>query len=243
MFVENYYATVASVLSDIFTKETEKIREAGSMLADTLQNDGLLHVFGCGHSHMLAEELFYRAGGLAAVSPIFEIATMLHEGALKSSEIERTSGYARWVVPRYPFRENDCFLIVSTSGVNPFGIEMAQEVAAKGVKIIGVSSFAYLGDPSRQKDGLHLPDVCDICIDNHVPHGDAAVAVRDDGTKAGPVSTIASAAVCNGIVLSACEQLKARGLEPEIFRSGNVPGGMNINNDLVQRYRSRVKHL
>ncbi|OQB25607.1 MAG: hypothetical protein BWY11_00271 [Firmicutes bacterium ADurb.Bin182] len=243
MFVENYYSIVTSVLKDIFTKEADKIREAGSMLADTLQKGGLLHVFGCGHSHMFAEELFYRAGGLAAVSPIFEVPAMLHEGAVKSSEIERTSGYAHRVVSRCRFEENDCFLIVSTSGINPFGIEMAQEIGSKGVKTIGISSFAYLKDPSRHKDGLHLPDVCDLCIDNHVPHGDAAVPVNSDGTKAGPVSTIASAAICNGIVLSACEQLKERGIEPELFRSGNLPGGENINKDLINRYRLRVKHL
>jgi uncharacterized phosphosugar-binding protein len=146
-------------------------------------------------------------------------------------------------VPRYQFRENDCFLIVSTSGINPFGIEMAQEIGARGVKTIGISSFAYLKDPSRQKDGLHLPDVCSLCIDNHVPHGDASVPVRSDGTKAGPVSTIASVAICNSIVLSACEQLRAHGVEPEVFRSGNIPGGEHANNDLIQRYRLRVKHL
>lgn len=243
MFVENYYAAVSSTLSEIFSKETEKIAAAGAILADTLASDGLLHVFGCGHSHMLAEELFYRAGGLAAVSPIFETAAMLHEGAMKSSEIERMSGYARHVVARCQFDKNDCFLIVSTSGINPFGIEMAQEVRRLGVQVIGISSFSYLGDPSRQKDGLHLPDVCDLCIDNHVPHGDAAVTVRSDGTKAGPVSSIASIAVANSIVLSACEQLKARGIEPELFRSGNMPGGDSVNDDLVRRYRPRVRQL
>lgn len=243
MFVEQYYETVSGILKEIFTKEYAQIQKAGAILADTLQNDGLLHVFGCGHSHIIAEELFYRAGGLAAVNPIFESSAMLHEGAVKSSEIERLSGYAKWVIARYPIQKNDCFLIVSSSGINSFGIEMAQEAAARGVRVIGVSSFLYREDQSRQKDGLHLPDVCDLCIDNHVPHGDATVVVRTDGSKAGPVSTIASAAICNSILLSACEQLRARGLEPDVFRSGNLPDGDEKNYDLIQRYRLRVKHL
>lgn len=243
MFVEQYQEAVFEILRVIFEQEKGKIENAGQILADTLASDGLLHVFGCGHSHILAEELFYRAGGLAAVNPIFESSAMLHEGAVKSSEIERLSGYAQWVAARYPIQKNDCFLAVSSSGINPFVIEMAQEATARGVPVIGISSFVYRADPSRQKDGLHLPDVCDICIDNHVPHGDASVSVRTDGTKAGPVSTIAAVAIVNSIVLSACEALRARGVEPDVFRSGNLPDGSDLNSDLIQRYRLRVKHL
>lgn len=243
MFVEQYQSAVTGVLSAIFEKEQVPIQNAGTALADTLEHDGLLYVFGCGHSHMLAEELFYRAGGLAAVSPIFESAAMLHEGAVKSSEIERLSGYAKWVFARYPVQKGDCFLVVSSSGINPFVIEMAQEAAARGARVIGISSFAYCEEASRQKDGLHLPDVCEICIDNHVPHGDATVEVRTDGSKAGPVSTIASVAIANSIVLSACETLRARGIEPDVFRSGNLPDGDERNHDLIQRYQLRIKHL
>lgn len=243
MFVEQYRSAVADVLSAIFEQEQQKILQAGAALADTLEGDGLLYVFGCGHSHILAEELFYRAGGLAAVSPIFESSAMLHEGAVKSSEIERLSGYAQWVIARYPISKGDCFLIVSSSGINPFAIEMAQEAAARGAAVIGISSFAYLQEASRQIDGLHLPDVCDLCIDNHVPHGDATVTVRTDGTKAGPVSTIASVAIANSIMLAACDALRARGIEPDVFHSGNLPDGSEHNHDLIQRFQHRVKHL
>lgn len=243
MFAEQYQSAVTNVLSAIFEQEQDRIAQAGAALADTLERDGLLYVFGCGHSHILAEELFYRAGGLAAVSPIFESSTMLHEGAMKSSEIERLSGYAPWVIARYPIQKGDCFLVVSSSGINPFAIEMAQEAAARGAMVIGISSFAYRTEASRQKDGLHLPDVCQICIDNHVPHGDATVSVRSDGSKAGPVSTIASVAIANSIVLAACDNLRARGIEPDVFRSGNLPDGDERNHDLIQKYRFRVMHL
>ena len=85
MYYQTYYENLKNNLEQIFTQENDKIAEAGAMLAETLEKDGLLYVFGCGHSHMLAEELFYRAGGLVPVYPIFETAAMLHEGAAKSS--------------------------------------------------------------------------------------------------------------------------------------------------------------
>ena len=182
MYYQQYYQTVSQTMEAIFSQETPKIEQAGAMLAETLKKEGLLYVFGCGHSHMLAEELFYRAGGLAPVYPIFETAAMLHEGAAKSSRIERMSGYAKHVMDRYPIGPNDSLLVVSTSGINPFPMEIAEAAKEKGAQVIGISSFASLGKPSRHKDGKHLPDFCDICVDNHVPTGDATVQVCADGT-------------------------------------------------------------
>lgn len=243
MYYRMYQKNVEETLDAIFTKETDGLEKAGQMLAQVLENDGLLYVFGCGHSHMLAEELFYRAGGLAPVYPIFETAAMLHEGAAKSSQIERMSGYAQHVIARYPIGPKDCLLIASTSGINPFGMEMAQLARERGAKVIGISSGAYVTQPSRQKDGLHLPDFCDICIDNHVPLGDATVTVCADGTKAGPVSTIATLAIANSLVLDACEIMKSHGVEPKVFHSGNCPGSDGYNAALLEEYMPRVRHL
>ena len=144
---------------------------------------------------------------------------------------------------RYPIGPNDCLLIVSTSGINPFPMEMAEAAKAKGANVIGISSFAYLGNPSRHPDGKHLPDFCDLCVDNHVPTGDATVQVCADGTKAGPVSTIASIAIANSIVLHACEVLNKEGIEPKVFHSGNCPGADGYNAALIDEYMPRVRNL
>lgn len=243
MYYQLYRENMTSTLDQIFTQEAEKIEQAGAMLAQALEQDGLLYVFGCGHSHMLAEELFYRAGGLAPVYPIFETAAMLHEGAAKSSQVERMSGYAQHVIGRYPIGPKDVLLVASTSGVNPFCMEMAQLAREKGARVIGISSFNYLEKPSRHKDGKHFPEFCDICVDNHVPVGDATVEVCNDGTKAGPVSSIATLAIANSIVLQACEILRGHGVEPKVFHSGNCPGADEYNAALLDEFMPRVRHL
>lgn len=242
-FVEEYAVCINKVLESIWQSEHQVIAQAGKMLADSLQSDGMLYVFGCGHSHLIGEELFYRAGGLGAVCPVFETSIMLHEGAAKSSKIERMSGYAKLVMARYRVSEKDCFLAVSSSGINPFAIEMAQLAREKGAKVLGISSFYYREKPSRHREGLHLPDVCDICIDNHVPLGDAAVTVCSDGTKAGPMSSIASLAIADAVMLAACQELRDRGIEPEVFRSGNCAGGDEYNEKLILRFSERVRSL
>ena len=85
--------------------------------------------------------------------------------------------------------------------------------------------------------------MCDLCIDNHVPVGDAVIQVRKDGTKAGPVSTVATLAIANSIALTACEKLKEQGIEPRVFRSGNCPGTDEYNAQILAEYMPRVRHL
>ena len=242
-FVGEYAAYSVQILNQIWENEAERIKEAGSYVADSLANDGLLYAFGCGHSHMIEEELFYRAGGLAAVYPMFDTSTMLHEGAAKSSQIERMSGYADKVIARYPITEKDTVLLASTSGINSFIIEFAQHARNTGAKVIGITSYAYLKKPSRHKDGLHLYDVCNLAIDNHVPSGDATVTVCEDGTKAGPISSVATLAICDAIELAACQSLRKRGLDPEVFRSGNVEGSDEYNGRLIKKYQGRIRSL
>jgi len=243
MFFEQYSSIVFSLLQDILSNETDAIRSAGDAVAGTIQKGGLVYVFGCGHSHMVEEELFYRAGGLAAISPIFETSTMLHEGAIKSSMIERMSGYAPLVLERYDISPDDCFIAASTSGINTLPIEMAKGARDRGAKVIGISSYNYLEKQSRHPEGLHLPDVCDIVINNHVPAGDATVQVRSDGTKAGPVSSIATIFIANAIMLTACEVLRNQGIEPEVYKSGNYEGGDEHNASLIKRYKARIRYL
>ena len=243
MFVDQYYKNITGILDTIYTEENENIKNIGSIIAEVFKKDQLLHVFGCGHSHMLEEELFYRAGGMALVNPIFETSTMLHEGAVKSSQIERMSGYARLVLERYSITPGDAILIASTSGINSFPIEMAQTAKEFGAIVIGITSFYYLDRPSRQIDGLHLKDVCDYVVDNHVPVGDASVEVRSDGTKSGPLSSIATLFIANSLMLAASDQLNEWKIEPKIYRSGNCPGGDQYNARLISQLKTRIKHL
>ena len=142
-YLSTYYGTVLALLEQILESERDVIVRAGCVLADTIQQDGLIHVFGCGHSHMVCEELFYRAGGLACIDPIFEQSVMLHDGAYKSSHIERMADYAADVVSRYPIEAGDTFLAISTSGINSFPIEAAETAKRQGATVVGITSSCY----------------------------------------------------------------------------------------------------
>ena len=82
------------------TTQAEGIEQAAKLVANSLAQDGMLYVFGCGHSHIIGEDLFYRAGGTAAVCAMLDSDLMLHTGAAKSSVYEKMTGLAQPVFER-----------------------------------------------------------------------------------------------------------------------------------------------
>ena len=243
MYYQNYYENVKNVLDQIFTQENEKIQQAGAMLAETLEKDGLLYVFGCGHSHMLAEELFYRAGGLVKVYPILDEALMLHNNASRSSQIERLSGYAatlldNGIVPT----ERDTIFIFSNSGRNAVPVEMALEMKQRNVRTICITNLAQSSAAaSRHSSGLRLFELCDIVIDNCGAVGDASMDIG--AHRCAPTSTVIGAAIFQAIVCGVVETLQERGIDPEVFCSSNVDGGDAINHRFIEQYRREIPML
>src|SRR6476646_1744224 len=87
--------------------QAENIRKAGVMIADAYQQDRLIHVYGGGgHTVMMVCEMFFRAGGLANVNPIFghDISPLCQ--ALKYLEIERTTGYGSCLIRYYDVKKD-----------------------------------------------------------------------------------------------------------------------------------------
>ena len=243
MGYQEYFKQVEEVLSKVMETQKEKIEEAAILVADSLAKDGMLYVFGCGHSHIIGEDLFYRAGGTVPVCAMLDSDLMLHGGAVKSSHYERMSGIAKPIFDRYCITTNDVMLIVSTSGINSVPVEMAMCAKEKGVPVIAIVSMAYAEDKSRHESGKKLHDVADLVIDNGVCHGDAAVTIGDSGIKAGPISTISACMIAQSIVVQADENMWNKGIMPPVYVSGNIPGGMEKNQDMIDRYMPRIKHL
>lgn len=243
MVYQEYWNQVEQVLGQVQRTQGEKIEKAAGIVADCFAADGMLYVFGCGHSHIIGEDLFYRAGGTAPVCAMLDGDLMLHEGAVKSSHYERMSGLAGPVFDRYGLTEKDVLLIASTSGINPVPVEMAMCARKNGIFVIAIVSGAYGEDASRHESGKKLHDVADLVLDNCVCHGDAAVTIGDSGIKAGPISTISACMIAQSIVVQADENLWKRGITPPVYLSGNIPGGMEKNQAYIEKYLPRIRHL
>lgn len=239
----SYLSAVQQLLTKVEEKNSMEIEQASSLLADCFGNEGILHVFGCGHSHMIAEEVFYRAGGIVPIRPLFVEDLMLHKGALRSSDLEKDPLFAKTFLPSQPFQPNDVLLVVSTSGRNPVPIDVAQYGKKMGLKVMTISSHAYHSLSSRHSTGLHLAATADIALDNLIPVGDALITLHHHHStnSIGPGSTIINAAILNQIIVNSVELLIKRGLEIPIFKSGNVDGSEDHNNELINKYGKRIE--
>ena len=234
--MKNYLEEITALLGRIAEEESGAIGRASRAVADVICGDGLVHVFGCGHSHLAALDAFYRAGGLACVSPLLDEDLMLHDGAAKSSRMEKMSGIAAEAFRRARVDSSrDILVVVSASGKNAAPVEMLRAAKAAGVKTVAISSSAY------RPHGAVLLDEADIPVDCKVPYGDAVVDVG--AAKMGGLSTYASLFILNSMLIDGAKEALARGVVPPIYASGNVEGGMARNVALEERYFGRVKRL
>ena len=241
MLLDQYADKLMAIIGDIRDTQKESILAAAKLAADTICNDGIVYVFGCGHSHILAEEVFYRAGGLACVSPIVYEPLMLHESGTGSGILEKTRGLADKVLEGYEFGEHDLLVVISTSGVNAVPVEVAVEARNRGVKVIGIVSGAYGEIPPRNSHDLHLQEAVDLCIDNRVPYGDACLQPEGLPIKMTPVSTVAGTYIMHSILAEAVQICLEAGCQPPVFISGNIPGSSDHNQVLFDRYTPRIK--
>lgn len=235
-----YFDKNIAVLTAIQDTQSARMAQAAQMAARTIQNDGIIYIFGCGHSHLIALDNFYRAGGLCNVCPILDADLMLNDGAAKSSKMEKMQGLAENILERYCLTDKDCLFIISTSGKNAVPVEMAQAAKAKGIPTASVVSGAYFDDPSALPK---LYECTDIYIDNCVPHGDAVMEIPGGETNMGSLSTVASAFIMQSVLLEAAATAAEQGAKPPIYKSGNVAGGAEFNKELIRRFMPRIKHL
>ena len=233
--MSEYLEKIVACLGRIETEEREKLNAAIRLVADTIKNDGLIFTFGCGHSHLPGLDAFYRAGGLANVSPMLDTDLMLHNGAAKSSRMEKMNGIAGEVFRRYIPSERDMLFVFSASGKNQVPIEMAEAAKNAGVKCVGVSSLTYA------EKGGRLHKVVDIAIDCKVPYGDACMDVGE--SKMGGLSTYAACFILNTCLIEGAKLALIEGVKPPVYLSGNIEGGREHNIALENLYMGRVKHL
>lgn len=240
--VENYLSALESLIDEL-RGQADAIDRAAEMIAETIASDGLVHVFGSGHSHMMAEEVFHRAGGLWAFNAMLDI-NLTAFGSLRPGAVERTEGYAKVIASSFGVQPGEVVIIVSNSGINAVPIELAQEARALGAKTIAVTSAAaYANAASRHSSGKKLSDVVDLTVDSRVPNGDAVLELPGMDAKIGATSTALGAALMNAMVVGASEKLLERGVQPPAIVSMNVPGGDERNRSLEQKYGPRLRML
>jgi uncharacterized phosphosugar-binding protein len=233
---KDFFQQAQSCLAEIERQEMDKIRRVAEVTAQSILDDGIVHVFGSGHSSMPAREIHIRAGSLSNVEAIGLDRII--------GKFERIEGIAKVLLGSYDLRTGEVLIVISNSGINALPIEMALEGNKLGLFTVAVTSMQHSSQvKSRHSSGKRLFEVTDEVIDTHVPYGDASLEVPGFPFKVGPLSTFAGVAITNAIVVETVGQIVARGGTPPVRISRNMPGGDEHNEQFKLKYGARIKDL
>ncbi|MFW6380973.1 MAG: sugar isomerase domain-containing protein [Bacillota bacterium] len=240
MSAGKYYEKVSELLEEIRNNQADNIEKAAKLFAERVRNDQIIHMVGSGHSHMIAEELFVRAGGLANVNSWLDLSLIPTAGARKTGKLERLEGLAEILWEEQKVDQDDLLVIISNSGRNSVPVETAMLARDKGIYTIGITSLDHSQTTeSRHPSGKKLYQLVDLVIDTCVPHGDGLLDFR--GVQSGPGSTLAGVFIANSILSETLSLLNQNGDELPVYGSQNVDGVSN--EDLYQRFEDRITYL
>ncbi|MCX4828554.1 SIS domain-containing protein [Streptomyces sp. NBC_00006] len=241
-----YLDASIGLLTRIRDEEADNIAAAGTLLADTVADGGRLFAFGAGHSGLAAQDVVYRAGGLALMNLLSVPGTVGIDvmPATLGSALERVDGLAAAVLEASPAQAGDALVIISLSGRNALPVEMALSARAAGIKVIGVTSLSYATGPdaptSRHVSGSYLRDHCDVVLDSKIAIGDAELTHEGVDTPFAPASTVTASALMQATLATCAANLADRGIQPPLLRSGNVDGGLEWNAKVFEEYGDRI---
>ncbi|MGW0364255.1 SIS domain-containing protein [Streptomyces sp. NPDC002990] len=238
-----FFDAAIGLLERVRDEEAPHIAEAGSLIADAVAAGKRLFAFGAGHSSLPAQDVVYRAGGLAVMNFLAVPGTVGIDvmPATLGSALERVDGLAAAVLDSSPAAEGDVLVVISLSGRNALPVEMAVKARAIGLKVIGVTSVAYAtGTKSRHASGTFLRDHCDVVLDSKIAVGDAELSADGIAAPFAPASTVVTSAIMQAVMAAAAGELADRGIEPPLLRSGNVDGGHEWNGRVMREYGDRI---
>ncbi|HEY3547317.1 MAG TPA: SIS domain-containing protein [Propionicimonas sp.] len=218
---------------------SERICEAADAIAEAMLHGRPLFVFGASHAGLMAQDLFYRAGGLVPIVPILPAGLMLNERPVqRTSRLERLPGVAETFMADVPIQDGDVVVVISVSGRNPVPLEVCELAQQRGATVIAVTAVAFsASQPSRGRRRLF--EIADLVLDLPVATGDAVLTLAHD-LRVGPTSSAVGIAMLHGLVCEVASRLAEAGMTPPVYVSGNIDGADERNDRLIDEYRERI---
>ena len=240
---EKYFQTVKGQIDAVASSQMAPIETAAAWFAGAIGAGRLVYIFGTGHSHMLAEELFFRAGGLARIVPMLHPPLMLHESASAATQAERDPDVVGELLERYPMSGGDVLVVASNSGRNACPIELAMVAKERSIRTIAVLNSEHSAKwASRHPSGKRLGDGVDLVIDNCGVEGDACILLPGSGLSVGATSTVSGCVIMQMIACRVAEMLDASGSQPELYQSSNADNDQR-NVAMIASHKQTNPHL
>src|SRR3984957_19304554 len=211
---DRYYREAMARLGTLLDSQRDALDRAAALCTEAIASEGLVHLFGCGHSRMMCEEMTPRQGCFVGWHTLVELALSFHNlivgpnGLRQSLHLEKTPGYAEQILRNFAFGPKDAMIVISTSGIREVIIEMAEGAKQRGLTVVGVVSRVHCDQAKpAHPSGKKLLDVADVILDNGAPIGDSLLDLEGSPGKTGPFSTLGGGMVMNMLRCEVAQRL------------------------------------
>lgn len=245
---ERYFEKSLETIDRVRLSQRDNIMKAAELMADCTQQGGIIRSFGCGHSHLICEDIFWRAATLANVQAIVEPAVSGQSEITKSSKLESLEGYGQIIFNYHKIAKPDIVICISNSGNNAVTIDFAKAARSAGVPVIVITNTRYSDYLNKKhSEGINLKDVGDVVIDNCSEIGDACIEIEGYPIKVGSSSTIPGVFIQTSLIVETVELLVARGIQPDVYYNGHLASNSQEvkkhNDDLIDKYYHKIRNL
>jgi uncharacterized phosphosugar-binding protein len=247
---ERYYREALARCQGLLDSQRDALHRAATLCTEAIAADGLVHLFGCGHSRMLCEEMTPRQGCFVGWHTLVELGLTFHNaivgpnGLRQSLHLEKTPGYAEQILRNFAFGPRDVMIVISTSGIREVIVEMAEGAKRRGLAVVGVVSKAHCEQARpAHASGKKLIDVADVILDNGAPVGDTLLPLEGSVNKTGPFSTVGGALVMNLLRCEVAQRLVDRGIEPVFLPSHQFIGSRTVEEQLEFFYTQYARRI
>jgi uncharacterized phosphosugar-binding protein len=245
-----WLAAAHELLDRLASTQAAALEEASHWCADAIAADGVVHLFGTGHSRIPVEEMFPRYGSYPGFNPIVELSMTFHtevvgaNGQRQAMFIERVPGLAEVILSNFVFGPHDVMIVFSASGLSAVPVEMARGARRRGIRVIAVTSveMSLTGEPDPRV-GARLLDEADLVIDLCTPPADALIALPGLETPVGPGSTVTAVAIVNSLKVRIAELLVERGAMPPVLTRASVVGAERSRDLFEEAYNEHARRL
>ncbi len=232
VFGEKYFKAINDILERIHNTQAENIEKAARLMAISIHNGNLVHVFGSAHSAIPVMEVFPRYGSFVAskggfhplLNPRLLWFTVIGAGGVKDLLwLERVEGYIENFLDEQDMKSDDVLLVFSHGGLNAAPVESAMYAKDHGLSVIAVTSMENQRiSKATHSTGKKLSDVADIVIDNCAPSEDAVVKIDGLSEKICPSTTIAIITILQLLMAQVAGELLEMGEKLNVFVSPNI---------------------
>ncbi len=252
--MSHYISSLVKLAEKAAKENEEAFDSAATALATTLEKEGLVHLYGSGHSVLPVQETYPRYGSYVGFNPLTDPRVMWHNilgagGVRELLWLERTERYAEKFLDHQPLNPGDSIVIFGHSGRNASGIDAALYAKKRGITVVAITAKANLDKPATHSSGKRLADAADIVIDTCAPIEDAIVSVEGWSRPVAGSSTVLAMMMMHELVARTAQKLAEKGIESPTFASPTIAGVTLHDTDQIYGvYRERMikaqeKHL